>query len=171
MERLLRRKGYLLILASSDGPRGIRPISVELQQRGIEGVIAVGANLPREMQLPVVSVDLGYLMAQEPLAGEMSAWLAELGESAVEAVLRMIETKAVPAKQPSFRKFRPLLSIYPDSICRARDWASRRSSRRVLTRFVERRRPGGSGVCGWGKFPATASSRRLAREPASACVC
>lgn len=107
MERLLRRKGYLLILASSDGPAESDRVSVELQQRGVEGVIAVGPNLPREMQLPVVSVDLGYLMAQEPLAGEISAWLAELGESAVEAVLGMIETKTVLRKTTIVPKIPP----------------------------------------------------------------
>jgi len=57
--------------------------------------------------MPVVSVDLGYLAAREPVAEEMSGWLMELGESAVDAVLRMIETKTVPSKATITPKFPP----------------------------------------------------------------
>jgi LacI family transcriptional regulator, galactose operon repressor len=107
MERSLRRRGYLLILAAFDGTSELNHISAELQQRGIEGVIAVGASLPRETDLPVVSVDPEYLTAREPLAGDMSAWLTQLGDSAVEAVLHMIETNEVPRKTTIVPKFPP----------------------------------------------------------------
>ncbi len=107
MERLLRQKGYLLILSALDATSEWDRMSVELQQRGIEGVLAVGASLPREVGLPVVSVDLGYLSAGEPLAEEACAWLTELGESAVEAVLHMIETKAAPRNTKIVPKFPP----------------------------------------------------------------
>lgn len=107
MERSLHRRGYLLILATFDGISEWTRTSVELQQRGIEGVIAVNANLPREVDLPVASVDLEYLTAREPQGDEMLAWLTELGESAVEAVLRMIETKAAPRNATIGPRFPP----------------------------------------------------------------
>src|SRR5579863_3563238 len=107
MERSLRRKGYLLILAAFDGDSDWTRISVELQQRGIEGVIAVGMGQPRNVEMPVVSVDLGYLAGGEPLAEEVSGFLRDLGESAVDAVLRMIENKATPRKATIVPKFPP----------------------------------------------------------------
>jgi len=107
MESSLRKKGYLLILAAFDGDSDWTRISVELQQRGIEGVIAVGMSQPQDVEMPVVSVDLGYLASREPLAEEMSGWLAELGGSAVDAVLRMIESKAAPRKATIVPKFPP----------------------------------------------------------------
>lgn len=107
MERSLRKRGYLLILAAFDSGSDWTRISVELQQRGIEGVIAVNMSPPRDVEMPVVSVDLGYLAAREPLAQEVSGWLADLGESAVDAVLRMIESKATPRKATIMPKFPP----------------------------------------------------------------
>jgi hypothetical protein len=96
MERRLRRKGYLLVLGRLDGNSEWSRTAVELRQRGIEGVLAVGANLPREVDLPAVSVDLGYMTLREPLADEVCAWLTEVGETAGEAVVQQIETKAAP---------------------------------------------------------------------------
>ena len=107
MERSLRKRGYLLILAAFDGPSDWTRISVDLQQRGIEGVIALGMSQPREVEMPVVSVDLGYLASREPLAEEVSGWLTELGESAVDALLRMIESKGAPRKATIMPKFPP----------------------------------------------------------------
>lgn len=107
MEASLRRKGYLLVLAAFDDASDWTRLSVELQQRGIEGVIAIGMGQPREIEMPVVSVDLGYLAANETVAEEMSVWLAELGESAVEAVLRMIETKTASRKATIMPKLSP----------------------------------------------------------------
>jgi DNA-binding LacI/PurR family transcriptional regulator len=107
MERSLRRKGYLLILAAFDADSDWTRISVELQQRGIEGVLAVGMGQPRNLEMPVVSVDLGYLAAGEPQAEEVSGFLTDLGESAVDAVLRMIENKATSRKATIVPKFPP----------------------------------------------------------------
>ena len=107
MERVLRRKGYLLILAAFDASTEWTRISVELRQRGIEGVIAVGMNQLRDMEMPVVSVDLGYLAVREPLPEEVCGLLTELGESAVDAMLPMIETKAMPRKATIAMTFPP----------------------------------------------------------------
>jgi transcriptional regulator with XRE-family HTH domain len=122
MERSLRRKGYLLILATFDGDSDWTRISVELQQRGIEGVIAVGMSQPRDVEMPVVSLDLGHYAAREPLAEEVSGWLNELGESAVEAMLRMIETKATPRKATIVPKFPPaFVNFHPSAFEEVRD--------------------------------------------------
>ena len=107
MERMLRRKGYLLILAAFDDSADWARISVELQQRGIEGVIAVGMSQPRDVEIPVISVDLGYLAAREALPEEVCGLLTELGESAVDAMLPMIEAKAMPRTAMIVPKFPP----------------------------------------------------------------
>lgn len=92
MERLLRRKGYLLALGALDRPSEWPNLSTQLHQRGIEGVIAVGVSLPYEMTLPAVSVHLGDVNLREPLTNAVCQWLSELGESAAEVVLGKIET-------------------------------------------------------------------------------
>jgi hypothetical protein len=107
MERTLRRKGYLLVLGAIDAAADWTRTSVELQQRGIEGVIAVGINVPREVEMPVVTVDLEYPTIPEPLKSEAGVWLTELGESAAEAIVREIETKAAPRQTQIVPKFPP----------------------------------------------------------------
>src|SRR4029077_18544223 len=104
---------YLLILAAFDGTSPLSHISAELRQRGIEGLIVVGAGLPREGELPVASVDLECFTAREPLADEARTWLTDLGESAVEAVIRMIETKAAPRKANIIPNFPPAYADLP----------------------------------------------------------
>ena len=71
---------------------------MQLQQRGIEGVIAIDAILPQELALPVASVELEYMDFPEPLADEMRVWLSDLGESAADTVLRQIEKETVPRR-------------------------------------------------------------------------
>ncbi len=96
VQSFLHRRGYLLALAVFDCASEWNTIPVQLQQRGIEGVIAIGAILPQELELPVASVDLEYMTFLEPLADEMRTWLSELGESAAETVLRQIDKETVP---------------------------------------------------------------------------
>jgi DNA-binding LacI/PurR family transcriptional regulator len=98
VQSLLHRRGYLLALAVFDCASEWNTIPVQLQQRGIEGVIAIDAILPQELELPVASVDLEYITFMEPLADEMQTWLSELGESAAETVLRQIEKETVPRR-------------------------------------------------------------------------
>jgi DNA-binding LacI/PurR family transcriptional regulator len=92
MQRRLQRRGYLLALTSLDTAPNV---AVQLQQRGIEGVIAIDATLPRQLELPVASVDLSYMLSLEPLTDGMQAWLSELGESAAETIIRQIERQSV----------------------------------------------------------------------------
>ena len=94
----LHRRGYLLVLGVFDCASEWNTIPVQLQQRGIEGVISIDAILPQELELPVASVDLEYMAFPEPLADEMQTWLSELGETAAETVLRQIETESVPRR-------------------------------------------------------------------------
>jgi DNA-binding LacI/PurR family transcriptional regulator len=111
MERSLTRRGYLLILSAVDTTAEWERTFVELQQRGIEGVIAVGVSLPKEVAMPVVSVDLECVAVHEPLVNDndsdMGAWLRDLGDSAAQAVVREIETKVAPRKTKIIPKFPP----------------------------------------------------------------
>jgi Bacterial regulatory proteins, lacI family len=98
VQSLLHRRGYLLALGSFDCASEWNTISIQLQQRGIEGVIAIDAILPLDLNLPVASVDLEYMNLLEPLGEEMKAWLSEWGASAAETVLRQIEKDTVPRR-------------------------------------------------------------------------
>jgi Bacterial regulatory proteins, lacI family len=98
VQSLLHRRGYLLALGTFDCASEWNTISVQLQQRGIEGIIAIDAILPQDLNLPVASVDLEYVHLLEPLAEDMRAWLEEWGASAAETVLRQIEQKTVPRR-------------------------------------------------------------------------
>jgi len=98
VQKLLHRRGYLLALAVFECASEWNTIPVQLQQRGIEGVIAIDAILPPELELPVASVEIEYPSLSEPLDDPIRAWLSELGESAAEAVLRQIEKDTVPRR-------------------------------------------------------------------------
>ena len=98
VQSLLHRRGYMLVLGAFDCASEWNTIPVQLQQRGIEGVIAIDAILPQELQLPVASVDLEYMNFAEPLTDNMKTWLTEQGESAAETLLRQIEKDAAPRK-------------------------------------------------------------------------
>jgi hypothetical protein len=98
VQKLLHRRGYLLALATFDCASEWNTIPVQLQQRGVEGVIAIDAILPQELALPVASVELEYMDFPEPLADEMRVWLLDLGESAADTVLRQIEKETVPRR-------------------------------------------------------------------------
>lgn len=93
----LHRKGYLLAVRSLDCSAGYHNLSGELQQRGIEGVVAVDAALPAEFSSPIASVDLDSMSLSllEPLTEDMQAWLSQLGQSAAETVIRQIEKATV----------------------------------------------------------------------------
>lgn len=92
MERHLRARGYLLTLGTIARHSEWSGLIAQLQQRGIEGVVAVGVSLPRELHMPAVSVHLGQIEGLTPSQNQ-SSWLADLAESAVETLLSKIETK------------------------------------------------------------------------------
>lgn len=106
MERRLSRRGYLLALSAVDSPPRWNSLSVRLNQRGIEGVIAVGLSLPEKLELPGALINLGCIDVREPLTALTREWLIELGECAAEAVLSRIEGKvqAGAFPQPVLRR-------------------------------------------------------------------
>ena len=97
MERHLRGRGYLLTLGTIARHSEWAALIAQLQQRGIEGVLAVGVGLPRELHLPAVSVHLGQIEGFEPSRNQ-SSWLADLAESAAETLLSKIETRDAPRR-------------------------------------------------------------------------
>ena len=98
VQSFLHRRGYLLALGVFDCASEWNTIPLQLQQRGIEGVIAIDAILPQELELPVATVELEYFAFPERLADEMQTWLSELGESAAETVLSQIEKETAPRR-------------------------------------------------------------------------
>ena len=83
-QRRLHQSGYLLVLASDDGDR----MCAQFQPRGIEGVIAIEAKVPEQLNLPVASVRLGY-----GTPDQIETWLHELGEAAAETIIEQIENE------------------------------------------------------------------------------
>ena len=88
----LHENGYVLVLASIDSG-DLQHFRWQFQQRGIEGVIAIDTGIPCELELPVASVDVGYLTRAEPLAENVRAWLTGVGEAAAETIIAQIEGK------------------------------------------------------------------------------
>jgi DNA-binding LacI/PurR family transcriptional regulator len=88
----LHQSGYLLVLATYDGGDP-NHLCAQLQQRGIEGVISIDANLPAQMTMPVTSVDLGYTTSATHVSDQTQVWLPELGDAAAEAIMRQIENE------------------------------------------------------------------------------
>ena len=106
-QRRLHQSGYLLVLTTYDGGDP-NHLCVQFQQRGIEGVISIDANLPAQMNLPVTCVDLGYRTSKTPVPDQTQVWLPELGDAAAEAIMRQIENKGsrrrmqIPAMPPAY---------------------------------------------------------------------
>jgi len=90
----LHKKGYLLALATPDLAQGDH-LQAQFQQRGVEGLIAIDAFIPGQMELPVASVELGYPTSAETLTEGRRNWLAALGESAAEIIVQQIEQEGV----------------------------------------------------------------------------
>lgn len=88
-QRRLHQKGYLLVLAAYDGDP--THLVAQFQQRGIEGIISIDANLPPQINMPVTAVDLGYGAPATPVSDQTEVWLPDLGDAAAEAIMRQIE--------------------------------------------------------------------------------
>lgn len=93
-ESYLRKKGYGLMIAATDGsPEWFENYSMQLLQRGVEGVIAIDATPPRSFSLPVVFVDLPVSNFPEPITNLKRPRLAAMGEAAAQSMLGQIEEK------------------------------------------------------------------------------
>jgi Bacterial regulatory proteins, lacI family len=88
----LHENGYVLVLGSI-GSGDVQHFRSQFHERGIEGVIAIDTGIGCEMDLPVASVDVGYLTPAEPLAENLRAWLTSVGEAAAETIIAQIERK------------------------------------------------------------------------------
>ena len=103
----LQEMGYLLVLGSA-GVSDSAHLCTQLQQRGIEGVIAIDQVVPRSLGLPTALVELGFGMTSEPKTQNARAWLAGVGESAAETMVEQIEKQSdvsittIQAKMPAF---------------------------------------------------------------------
>jgi DNA-binding LacI/PurR family transcriptional regulator len=96
----LQQNGYLLVLGSIDFG-DVQHFHSQFQQRGIEGVIAIDAEIPCQLELPVASVDVGYLTRAEPLGENMRSWLTSVGEAAAETIIGRIERKGEDQEKDS----------------------------------------------------------------------
>jgi len=101
----LHRKGYLLVLGALDSAEPIHTCA-QFQQRGIEGIVAIDAVVPLQLDLPAAYVDLGYLNSVESLSNDMQAWLLELGASAAETIIRQIEKESASRRMKVEPKLR-----------------------------------------------------------------
>lgn len=90
LQKRLQQKGYLLALGTFEQPDAIQ-LFAQLHQRGIEGLVAIDARVPRSAELPVASVDLAHLGELELQSAGVISWLQELGASAAETIMRQIE--------------------------------------------------------------------------------
>jgi len=91
VQRRLHQSGYLLVLATYDGGDP-RHLCTQFQQRGIEGIISINANVPAQMNTPVTSVDLDY-RTSSAVSGQAEVWLPEIGDAAAETIMRQIENE------------------------------------------------------------------------------
>jgi hypothetical protein len=87
-ERVLRDRGYLLVLGSLDQPSEWPRLLVLLRQRGVEGLIAVDVPTPRELSIPAVCLRFSNLTARE---ASRESSISEMAESAIDALLTKIE--------------------------------------------------------------------------------
>lgn len=92
----LHRKGYLLVLESlsSEGPHTV----AHLRHRGVEGLIAINAVLPAEIEMPIASVDLEYMEPNDLIGEGLRSWLHDMGAAAADTITREIEAPT-PARQ------------------------------------------------------------------------
>jgi len=97
LQKRLQQKGYLLALGTLDQPNSMQFFS-QLQQRGIEGFVAIDARVPRHLDLPVAILDLAYLSELEVVSAGVLGWLHELGTLAAETIMRQIERPVTPKR-------------------------------------------------------------------------
>lgn len=89
-QQRLHERGYMVVLATSDDDDRMY---AQFQQRGIEGVISIDANVPSHLNLPVTSVDLGYGTSAGDAQGHATSSLLYLADTAAETVIQQIETE------------------------------------------------------------------------------
>jgi hypothetical protein len=112
-QRRLHQSGYLLVLATTDSDDP-NHLCAQFQQRGIEGVISIDANLPAQMTVPVTSVDLGYKTSATPVSDQTEVWIPDLGETAAETIMRQIENLENEGSSNQRLHIQPMPPAYVD---------------------------------------------------------
>lgn len=107
LQSRLSRSGYLLVLGAADSGDFVHSNCAQFMQHGIEGVVAIDAAVPRQLDIPVAYVDLAYLGSDEPLSRDTQAWLSELGAAAADTIIRQIETGTASKRTKVEPKFPP----------------------------------------------------------------
>lgn len=102
----LHENGYVLVLGSIDFG-DVQHFRSQFHQRGIEGVIAIDTKIPCELELPVASLDVGYLTGAEPLAENLRGGLTSAGEAAAETIIAQIERKHRSGRSPAEAELAP----------------------------------------------------------------
>jgi hypothetical protein len=111
VEKYLRNRGYLLVVGTIERQSDLTGFALQLQQRGVEGVIAIGVSLPRELTSPSVSIHIGQVEGPGSLSSQ-ALRTVNLGESAAETLLAKIETKTTSRDTRIVSHF-PLVSMQP----------------------------------------------------------
>jgi DNA-binding LacI/PurR family transcriptional regulator len=111
----LHKRGYLLALSTPDF-EDANHVTAQFRQRGIEGVIAIEAAIPMQMELPVAAVDLGYMEASGSMPEAMQTWLSALGESAAEVMIRQIEQESSSRRTKVHAKLPPAYFDLPGAV-------------------------------------------------------
>lgn len=105
VQNRLHQKGYLLALGTLDVAGGT--LSAQFQQRGIEGVVAINRDVPRQLDLPIASVELGNATSSGLLQDHVRSSLAEMGESAADMIVWQIENRSTSRRLTVKPHFQP----------------------------------------------------------------
>lgn len=84
-QRKLQQHGYMVVLTTSDC-EDPNHLYAQFQQRGIEGVISIDADMPVPMRLPVTSLDMRH-----GTSGSSDEFSSDLGDAAAGSVISQIE--------------------------------------------------------------------------------
>jgi len=109
----LHKRGYLLALTTLTNGDANQD-SAHFRQRGIEGLIAVDAEVSREIDVPVAAVELGYVLTPDGSAQEIASWLSALGEAAADTIIRQVENQTISRRMSVDAKIPAAFFNIPD---------------------------------------------------------
>jgi len=90
----LHEQGYLLALGGFDFADR-NHFAAQLQQRGIEGLVAIDVPVPSQLEMPITSVEFGIADSRQPTTPESRMLLRGMGNSAAEMIVQQIENHTV----------------------------------------------------------------------------
>jgi DNA-binding LacI/PurR family transcriptional regulator len=99
IERILRTKGYALLIASCElDARSFEAQELRLRQRCVEGVLVVDALLPRDLMLPSDAIEISDHARPESSWDDLRRELVGAGESGARRLLQKVEHNSAPTK-------------------------------------------------------------------------